>query len=881
MSVRYAARIAIAAFAAVSAPAVPVVPDAALLKAQTTAGPPAVRLMRAESPIRLDGHLDDVVWTSATWSDGFRQRDPVEGAPATQLTRVALAYDDDALYVAARMWSTRPAEIRAQVTRRDVESTSEQIVVSLDTYHDGRTAYSFGVTAAGVRLDYYHATDDLVQRDYTYDPVWKAATAVDAEGWTAELRIPFSQLRFAAAAAPSWGINVIRKVPSLNEESHLALVPKNRSGWASHFAPLTGLTRRSARVGAELLPYIAADARVTSGRDPRNPFDDGTNLNRRVGVDLRLGLRSNLTLEATVNPDFGQVEADPAEVNLTVFETNLSERRAFFTEGRQLLAGGGAQYFYSRRIGAAPRQVVSGSFIDMPSSTAILGAAKLTGRLRQGLSIGALSAVTGEEHARSFDTLSTQLTSTLVQPRTLYGVLRAQQQFGQYGSTGGIVLTAVSRHLASDGSLSAGFARQAVTGGTDWTHRFRDGEYVATFDGGFSHVSGDSTAITRLQRSSARYFQRPDANHVELDPLRQSLTGYRASLGFNRTAGRHWLWGVGAAAVSPSFELNDAGRLSVADNVNGSLSLTYRENAPGRVLRSYAVNVVAFRSWNFDGIIKGGEVPAVFADVVFKNYMKLSGHFHNAPRAWSTTMTRGGPAMRAAANWHYTASLSGNPALRTSWLAGINLHANELGRELELYGSTAYRSEGRWQVRAEPTWTHVTGQRQWVAERGEGPPATYGRRYVFGALDRRELAMRLRLNYSITPELSAELYAEPFASAGRFTRFGELADPSQLVLREYGTDGTTISGSADGYVVTDRGQQVRIPNPDFTVRSLRSNAVLRWEWRSGSTLFFVWQQDRASRDAMARGDIVSAFGESLGLPGENRFAVKATYWLAR
>ncbi|MBA3341600.1 MAG: carbohydrate binding family 9 domain-containing protein [Gemmatimonadaceae bacterium] len=880
MSVRYAARVAIAAFAGVTAP---LIPDAALLHAQSMASPPAVRIVRAESPIKLDGHLDDVVWTTATWSDGFRQRDPAEGEPATQLTRVALAYEDDALWVAARMSSTRPAEIRAQVTRRDAESTSEQIVVSLDTYNDGRTAYSFGVTAAGVRLDYYHATDDLAQRDYAYDPVWKAATAFDAEGWTAELRIPFSQLRFAAAAAdPRWGINVIRKVPARNEESHLVLVPKNQPGWASRFAPLIGLARRPAALNAELLPYVASDARLTSGRDPRNPFDDGRNLNRRMGADLRLGLRSNLTLDATVNPDFGQVEADPAEVNLTVFETNLSERRAFFTEGRQLFAGGGAQYFYSRRIGAAPREQVSGNFVDAPQSTAILGAAKLTGRLRQGLSIGALSAVTGEEHARSFDTLSTRNTSTLVQPRTAYGVLRAQQQFGQYGSTGGIVLTGVSRHLPGDGKLSAALARQAVTGGTDWTLRFRGGEYVAAFDAGFSHVTGDSTAITRLQRSSARYFQRPDADHVELDPLRQSLTGYRANLGFNRTAGRHWLWGVGAGAVSPGFELNDAGRLSSADNLNGSLSLTYRENTPGRFLRSYSVNVFAFRSWDFDGMIKRGEVPAVFADVVFKNFWTLSGHYHYAPRAWSPTTTRGGPAMRTPTDWHHTARLSGNPALRTPWLVGVNLFTDELGqRALDVNGSVAYRSGGRWELSAEPLWYHANAQRQWVAERGAGPAATYGRRYVFGALERRELAMRLRLNYSITPELSTELYAQPFVSSGRFTRFGELADPSRLLLREYGTDGTTISAVTDGYVVNDRGQAVSIPNPDFTVRSLRSNAVLRWEWRSGSTLFFVWQQDRAGHDAFARNDVVSAFGESFGLPGENRFAVKATYWLAR
>ncbi|MEO8564178.1 MAG: DUF5916 domain-containing protein [bacterium] len=820
------------------------------------------------------------MWAAAQWSSGFLQRDPIEGRPATQATEVALAFDDEALYVAARLHSTNPAGIRSLVTRRDVESASEQLIVSLDTYRDRRTAFSFGVTSAGVRLDYYHPADDRTQRDYSYDPVWEAATARDSSGWTAEMRIPFSQLRFDNTADLSWGINVARRVPALNEESFLVLVPKSETGWASRFAELTGLTRPPTTQRAELLPYVAASARLPSQRNPLNPFDDGRNIRQHTGVDLRLRLRSNVALEATLNPDFGEVEADPAEVNLGVFETTFPEKRPFFTEGRELLSGGGASYFYSRRIGAVPRLSASGTFVDQPTSTTILGAAKLTGRTRGGLAISALAAVTGEESARGFDTLTALMDEQIVQPRTTFAVARAQQQFGQWGSTGGAILTAVTRQVPEGGALGAAYPTRAITGGTDWNLRMKGGEYVLAFDAGFSRVTGDSSSILRLQRSSARYFQRPDAEHVEVDPGRRALSGYRARAAISKEAGRHWLWGMNAEAVSPGFELNDAGQLSTADDLSGTADLTYRENLPGGLFQNYSVNVSAFGNRSFDGVTKVAEVPSIFANATLNNFWSISAHYHWSPRTRSTTVTRGGPAMLMPDNEHVTFDLRGNPGDRVVWSLGVDQLTDEIGRRQEFHGGLAFRPAGRWQLSLSPSVTRARDQRQYVATLDGGPAATYGARYVFANIDRREVGVQLRANYSVTQDLSLELFVQPFVSIGAYHDLGEVVDPRQLELRLYGTDGTVLEKERSRYTITDGAARFTIADPDFTVRSLRGNAVMRWEWHRGSTLYVVWQQDRSARDAFAHERLAPTFEDLLHTPGEHRLAVKMSYWLS-
>lgn len=416
------------------------------------APPPAVsararvEAVRADRPPRLDGRLDEAVWQQARFIGGFLQREPREREPATQPTEVAFLYTEDALYVGARMREVAGA-VRALVTRRDREETSDQLLISLDTYRDYRTAYTFAVTAAGVRIDYYHSADFEGARNYSYDPVWEAKTQVDSAGWTAEIRIPFAQLRFNAANQQVWGVNVARITPARNEATYWQLVGRNETGWSSRMGELVGIQgiRPSRRV--ELLPYLASDLQSISNVDANNPFAEARATNWRAGGDLKVGLGPDFTLDATFNPDFGQVEADPAEVNLSTYETFFNERRPFFLEGTQLLAARGN--FYSRRIGAPPL-IPNASFSEPVDHTSILGAAKVTGRTAGGLSIAALTALTAREEARTFN-LPDTFGRAEVAPTTGYAVAALQQEFGNPTKTSSVWLHGIDAGRARPG----------------------------------------------------------------------------------------------------------------------------------------------------------------------------------------------------------------------------------------------------------------------------------------------------------------------------------------------------------------------------------------------------------------------------------------------
>ncbi|MEQ1730551.1 MAG: DUF5916 domain-containing protein [Vicinamibacterales bacterium] len=494
-----------------------------------------------DGTIRIDGRLDETAWRTATAIADFVQREPDEGAPATDRMEVRILFDDGALYVGARMSSTGP--VQAPLGRRDEGDQAEHLLVSLDSYFDRRTAANFGITATGVRLDHFHASDNRNSTDATFNPVWQGRTIVDADGWTAELWIPFSQLRFNEQTMQVWGLNVRRWIPSRNEEVFWAPVLRTDARWASLFGELRGLDGIRPRRRLELLPYVAGGAQLAGNRDAADPFHDGADLDGRFGGDMKLGIGSNLTLEATANPDFGQVDADPAEVNLSAFETFFSERRPFFVEGANLLTGIVNNYFYSRRIGARPAGRASGDFVDYPGTATILGAAKLTGRLLSGTSVGVLGAVTGEESARTFT--GATFGRVTVAPRTAYGVARVQQEVGKSGSTIALMTTATQRQFGTGDPLAFQLTRSAFAIAGDSVLRFGDYEMRSYL--GLTRVSGEPDALQRVQRSSARYFQRPDADYVRFDPLRTSMTGSKGGFSFERQNARHWLWETAAS----------------------------------------------------------------------------------------------------------------------------------------------------------------------------------------------------------------------------------------------------------------------------------------------------------------------------------------------
>ncbi|HYR10578.1 MAG TPA: DUF5916 domain-containing protein [Longimicrobium sp.] len=838
-----------------------------------------IRAIRTESAPQVDGRLDDAVWREAAWNRDFTTREPVEGGQPAGATEVAFVVDGGSLYVGARMQGAAPGDVRAQLARRDREGDAEQLAVSLDTYLDRRTAYTFAVSAAGTRIDYYHPSDSEGSRSYSFDPVWQAEARVDSAGWTAEMRIPLSQLRFTAAAEQVWGVNVVRRVPARNEVAYWTLVPRSETGWSSRMGQLVGLGALRPSRRMELLPYVAAEGKIAQPEDPRDPFVAERETGMRVGGDLKMGLGPSFTLEATINPDFGQVEADPAEVNLTQFETFFSERRPFFVEGTALLGSRGL--FYSRRIGAPPPGVPDADYFDRIDNTTILGAAKVTGRTRRGLSVGALAAVTAREHAATFDTAGDAFGRAEVAPATAYGVFSVQQELGRDRSVLGGSLTAVRRDIADGSPLAALVPEQAVSGIIDGRLRWAGGQYDISAFAGYSYVTGDSLAILRLQRSSRRYFQRPDADHVQVDPSRTALGGLLLGINHSRNSGKHWLWDVDYTEQHPGLELNDIGQQGSADNRFLSGDIRYRETQPGRLFRRYEIGLYEENTWNFDGILNQ-LAYGVLGSAVLRNFWSVEGGVIRLHRALSDDLTRGGPLMGTGAGWRVESALYGNPANRTRWELAVNAQRDELGGwSTDVGGDLSFRPGPRWELSFDPLWLRAVNARQYVAERDGGTAATFGRRYVFAFVERSEVRVRIRLSYALSPDLTLETYAEPFASSGRYYDHGELRAARSRELRTYGQEGTTITfDPATGQrQVTDGAAAFALPNRDFDVRSFRSNAVLRWEWRPGSTLFVVWQQNRGRESAewsrAAPGDLF----DSLTARGDNYLALKATYWL--
>jgi len=521
------------------------------------ASPASVQTIRLHAPITLDGALTDPAWAQATVISGFRQRDPDEGQPATLPTEVRLLYDDAALYVGARMHDTAPDSIVARLARRDNWVTSDRFMVFIDAYLDRRTGFFFGVNAAGTLYDGTMMNDDW--DDDTWDGIWDAKVRRDSTGWTAEFRIPYSQLRFRRADQMTWGVNFKREVARRNESSYLIYTPRGESGFVSHFTLMTGLEHIQPPRRLELTPYVTSRAELLQRQDG-DPFNDGSRIRGTAGVDLKLGLGSNLTLDATVNPDFGQVEVDPAVVNLSDVETFYPEKRPFFIEGSNIFDFGfggannywgfnwpGPDFFYSRRIGRPPQGgLPAADHADVPSGATILGAAKLSGKMA-GTNVGVLSALTDREQARlsgpggRFE--------AEVEPLTTYNMVRAQREFAEGRQSIGVLATGMHRDL-SDPALRDQLNQDALSLGLDgWTFLDRDKMWVITGWTGATRVSGTRARITDLQQNSTHYFQRPDTDAT-------SLSGWAGRMSLNKQRG-DWLMNTGRDTGSvPSIDSN-------------------------------------------------------------------------------------------------------------------------------------------------------------------------------------------------------------------------------------------------------------------------------------------------------------------------------------
>jgi hypothetical protein len=829
--------------------------------------------------IRVDGRLDDEVWQKATPITDFIQKDPVEGAAPTDAMDVRLVFDDDVLYVGARMFS-KDGRIQAPLGRRDSTDQAEHILVSFDTFLDRRTAVVFGVTAAGVRIDRYHSSDQEDSFDSGFDPVWRAETSVAGDQWTAELWIPFSQLRFNPRTDQTWGLNLSRFRPTLDEADFWIMIPRTVRAWSSRFGELSGINGIVPPRRIEALPYVAGGATVSGDRDRGNPFEDGRNLEGRVGADVKMGLGPNLTLETALNPDFGQVEADPAEVNLTAFETRFPEKRPFFLEGAQLFNIGHPNFYYSRRIGARPIGPAEGDYVEYPNQNTIIAAAKLTGRLQSKTSLGFIGAVTDDEEARTATAGFADHRRVTVSPHAYHFVGRMLQEFGPSASTAGFIVNYVHRDMAEGSPLADLYTRNALGVAGNTLLRFNGGQYELRASGGGSFLNGSEKAVERWQRSSSHYAQRPDREYSPLDPTKTSMAGWSVQLNFDKTGGRHWLWGANTKIDSEDFEVNDFAQLNGADGWMTNANLRYRETQPGRVFRSYYFQVDTQTDTTLRGLMQSGRVRGT-ANVTWLNYWTSSINVARELPTTSASLTRGGPLMGRGPGWNSTINVGNRASSRTRVSGSLYLQGNDDGAETKrVSGTFSMRPGPRWQFSVSPFYERLTEPQQYISTLSGGRAVTYNNRYVFAFIDRSTMSMEYRLGLTLKPDVNLDIYAEPFAASGHYYDYGELLSPRSRERLQYGTSGTSLVINPDGsQVVNDGAAGITLRNRDFNTLSFRSNVVLRWEWRTGSTIYVVWQQDRADTEVVgSRVNVGDAF-RSLSAPGPNIFLIKTSFWI--
>ncbi len=896
-------------------------PSSASAQNLSDASPPASTSRRSvgvslkldrRSDIEVDGSIDDADWASVPAMTHFVQREPTEGLPAEQQTEVRMLFDDEALFIAARLYDDEPSTVARQLVRRDEWGQYDYFEVGLDPNLDRRTGYLFRVSAANVQRDEYLFNDS--HRDDAWDAVWASAVKFDSLGWTVEMRIPLSQIRYEASDGPTvWGVNFNRQRLLTNEQSQFKLISRTQRGLVSQFARLDGVEIGGSSRRIELRPYLLSSA-FNGPAEAGNPFEDGSGANARLGTDLRYGIGSQFTLDATINPDFGQVEADPAVINLTAFETFFQERRPFFVEDARVfdfsLSGQQNRLFYSRRVGRSPQggSPSDAAFTDVPDAATIVGAMKLTGRTSGGLSVGGLFASTDRESGTAFFAADGSMQSYLVEPRTHYGVMRLRQDFNDGASTVGGIATLADRRSPDDGSFDF-LTRRALSVGMDWEHQWNDREWAVVGYLAGSHVQGDSTAMIRLQRRSNHYYQRPDSRWLAMDSTATSMSGLDWRVAVDRRRGDHWTGSVWAAQVTSGFEVNDLGFSSRQEVLDGGMRVSYREITRGERLRSYNLNLSTFHNWSHDALrdpwawdswgrahVSGS--ASLRGDAELTNFWRVNGNVSFRPETSDRTATRGGPLMasprslnaRAGFQTDRRKAFSFRP--NVSWERGAQESESRLGMGM----GVTMRPSSQVEMEVQPSWSRSMNAAQYVTSTSVLPfEPTFGQRYLFADLERTELSLETRLNVAFSNHLSLQLFAQPLLSSGDYVGYKQFLAPEtfnfdELVeggFAEVGGEARCVGGRTcvdpnneryidfDGDGVADTSFDDR----SFNVRSLVGNAVLRWEYRPGSTIFVVWQRQQIDRIADGEFTFRRDLSALLDAPANNVFMLKVNYWL--
>jgi hypothetical protein len=856
-----------------------------------TAGKKTYQTVFTKIAPEIDGLENDSCWNKAEWSGDFIQTQPYENKPPTQQTRFKILYDDNNLYVFIRAFDTEPEKISRRISRRD-NFDGDMVEINIDSYYDQQTAFSFTAMASGAKGD-EAVSQDGNNWDSSWNPIWYLKTTIDDKGWCAEMKIPFSQLRFGKKTEHIWGIQLMRHIFRLDERSNWQFIPKGSPGQVHLFGELHGINSINPKKQIELLPYTYARAERFE-KEENNPFLDGKKSAISAGLDGKAAITNDLTLDFSINPDFGQVEADPSEVNLSAFESFLSERRPFFVEGKNIYQFrpsstnvisnmGSDNLFYSRRIGRSPHNypnLSAGEYADVPESATILGAMKLSGKTKTGLSIGVLESVTANENA-VIDKAGTRRKES-VEPLTNYFVGRLQKDFNKGETVLGGMVTAVNRDITNPALNYLPTA--AYTGGIDFSRKWKERTWYVAGNAEFSYIKGKEEAILNAQQSSARYFQRPDANHVSIDSSRTSLAGFGGTVKFGRSSKKRVQFETSFTLRSPGLEFNDIGYMRYSDVIHHGSWVGYYIRDPFSIFNNFYLNTNYWMYWDFSGKRLSAFTNMNF-NSQFKNRWQINGSFTRAGENTSTSMLRGGPSFVRPGNVEMNLNLSTDESKKFSFNIGTYHGLGDVKsyQYHEYWMGLNVRPMNALSISFEPDYSIQNSQLQYVSTTKMASDP----RYVFARLDQKTASFTFRLNYTFTPELSLEYYGQPFISAGKYTEFKRTTNTKADRFRDrfsiFHGDEISYNSKNSTYAIDEDhngNADYSFDNPDFNFREFRSNLVVRWEYSPGSTLFLVWSQGRES--SASNGSF--AYGQDMkdlfGVQPHNVFLIKFSYWFS-
>lgn len=845
----------------------------------------------AKDPPVIDGKLDEGAWTLVEWAGDFIQRFPHAGKSPSKQTQFKILYDEKNIYVGIRAFED-PAKIIRRMSRRD-GFEGDWVEVEIDSYNDNLTAWSFTASVSGVRGD-EAITNNGDNWDSNWDPIWYFKTSQDDLGWIAEIRIPLSQLRFSEQDEHLWGIQIQRRHFGTDEISTWVYVPRNAPGWVHLFGDLTGLQGIKPQKQLEIQPYVLG-SHETFAKEAGNPYATGKSSGFKAGLDGKVGITSNFTLDFTINPDFGQVEADPSVINLTGFQNYFSERRPFFIEGKnivdfplsQSIAWGdhnSDNLFYSRRIGHAPQyspDLKDGEYADIPDNTTILGAVKLTGKTKKGLSVGMLESVTQEEKAEiAFGDSRREVT---VEPMTNYFLTRVQQDFNKGNTQVGAMFTSVNRKLDEDHLRY--LRKSAYTGGVDFIHNWKDRTWYLSGNAIFSNVNGTTEAITQTQESQEHLYQRPDVDYLEVDTTLTSLNGASATLKFGKGGNGHIRFQAGGTFRTPGLELNDIGFMRQSDAAYQFFWAGYQILKPTKLLRSFAFNINEWTNWDFGG--HNTYAGANFnTHLNFKNYMNVGTGITHAEKNVSNTDLRGGPAIvyPSHSSFFYYFNSDRRKKLQGGFEHNILFSRHNYKNEHGFYGWLQFQPMNMLSLSLQPGYTVTKNEMQYVStEDFSGSP-----RYILGRIDQDTYSLTIRLNVNITPDFTIQYYGQPFASNGVYKNFKHVtnsrADEYNDRYASYTPDQVTYVPGDETFDIDedmDGQRDYSFSNPDFDFVQFRSNMVLRWEYIPGSTIFLVWSQFRTGDLHLDDHSLRTLSDELYDIVPRNIFFLKLSYRFVR